>query len=100
MVVLAHGVHMLARSSSPPHKLADLSVQVLRMTGVPPIADYQVGDFERLGRAALPDPLARMKLESLSELVWRAAAFQSDPELKLALIEMVKGFSNEPAPGA
>lgn len=97
MVILAHGVHMLARSVSPAHRLAQLSAQVLRTTGIPAIARYEVGDFERLAEAALPDPLARYKLERLMEMIWRAAAFQSDPELKRTLIGLVERVSSAPA---
>lgn len=92
MVILAHGLHMLARSAAARGSLGELSLQVLRITGIPAAARYRVGDFERLSQDALPDPLARQKLDSLSDLVRRSIDLQSEPEVKLALSGLMKRF--------
>lgn len=92
MVILAHGLHMLARAAPARHSLGDLSEQVLRITGVPAASRYRIGDFERLSQDALPDPLARRKLESLSDVVRRTIGLQSEPELKLALTGLMERF--------
>lgn len=92
MVILAHGLHMLARSAAARGSLRDLSRQVLRVTAIPAASRYEVGDFERLSQDALPDPLARQKLDSLSDLVRRSIDRQSESELKRALTGLMKRF--------
>lgn len=92
LTTLAHGIHMLAYVAPSDNALRQLSAHAARISGIVACDGYKIGDFDRLAKAAPPDPEAAQKLNALVDLVWRTAQFQGDPRLREAMVDLVNRY--------
>ena len=71
LTTLAHGIHMLAYVAPSDNALRQLSAHAARISGIVACDGYKIGDFDRLAKAAPPDPEAAQNAQFvLNVLHW------------------------------